>query len=100
VGCQTSAGKTVVFTVESRARLALCKDFYNQTMDEKCVPIQSGFWQYGFNATYTPTYTRMMVNIPAGQFNGLESGCRFQLSIVKKGSGLFSNQFPACPADC
>lgn len=23
-------------------------------MDEKCVPIHSGFWQYGFNATYTP----------------------------------------------
>jgi hypothetical protein len=23
---------------------------------EKCVPIHSGFWQYGFNATYTPEF--------------------------------------------
>jgi hypothetical protein len=24
-----------------------------QPIDEKCVPIHLGFWQYGFNATYT-----------------------------------------------
>jgi hypothetical protein len=39
-----------------------------QPIDEKCVPIHLGFWQYGFNATYTHPFIRVVeFNNPADE---------------------------------
>jgi hypothetical protein len=54
--CPSHRSQGLVGEIDSSRQLAnsatiRCKPRY--MLMEKCVPIHSGFWQYGFNATYT-----------------------------------------------